>query len=490
MKDKKTTVAIDNDNRIASGSITVVDYTKLIGVAASGSITVADYEELIGAKASGTITITAYVSLAAKSFTIGEDTVTEGVDFTAETSNTVTATNLAAAIDALTDYTASADGAVITITAAANGREFNEVFLSTNATAGYTFSADNRLKGGLDDAVITIGSEELVQGTDFTAETSNAVTATNLAAAIDALTDFVGAVDGTDDTKVNITAAAVGVAGNVALTAEWENDTVAALTLSGSTLTGGVDQGTITFNGVTYTQGTDFNAETDDGTTATNIATALDADLSFTASATDKVVSIVADAAGLAGNVGLTSNAPSALTLVAPTGGADYFYSDVLEYDTVDNPAIEVKIEVTAMSGAYVTAVVETSDDKDDWDAIYTFENFTTTGEKEKLLGKYIKSFSRVRISSDDDATVLITQLTSEYGGDEEPVDIKEETYTTKIEELETYTYIGAALPGTATSASNWQIKRITNATGDVLWADAVTTFTKEWDERATYTYS
>lgn len=53
--------------------------------------------------------------------------------------------------------------------------------------------------------------------------------------------------------------------------------------------------------------------------------------------------------------------------------------------------------------------------------------------------------------------------------------------------------YIGEALPGTSKGASLWRIKKITysgTTVTDVQWADGVSTFTKEWDERATYTYS
>ena len=54
--------------------------------------------------------------------------------------------------------------------------------------------------------------------------------------------------------------------------------------------------------------------------------------------------------------------------------------------------------------------------------------------------------------------------------------------------------YIGKAEPGTLTSETFWQIFKITwdgsNDPTDVKWADSVTTFTKEWDERASYTYA
>lgn len=52
-----------------------------------------------------------------------------------------------------------------------------------------------------------------------------------------------------------------------------------------------------------------------------------------------------------------------------------------------------------------------------------------------------------------------------------------------------TYTYLGKATPGSATSASVWLIKRVTNATGDITHADGSSSYNKEWDERASYTY-
>lgn len=50
-----------------------------------------------------------------------------------------------------------------------------------------------------------------------------------------------------------------------------------------------------------------------------------------------------------------------------------------------------------------------------------------------------------------------------------------------------TVLYVGEADPGTANSAAAWRIKKVT-PTG-VSWADGVTTFTKIWDNRASYTY-
>lgn len=63
---------------------------------------------------------------------------------------------------------------------------------------------------------------------------------------------------------------------------------------------------------------------------------------------------------------------------------------------------------------------------------------------------------------------------------------------------LATYTagnpiYVGKAKAGTGTDEAYWQICKLTWTGGDltaVKWADGITTFTKTWDDRATYTFS
>lgn len=49
--------------------------------------------------------------------------------------------------------------------------------------------------------------------------------------------------------------------------------------------------------------------------------------------------------------------------------------------------------------------------------------------------------------------------------------------------------YLAKAIPGTATSAAAWQIKRYNKSAGHMSFADDVTTFTKVWDDRTSYTY-
>lgn len=61
--------------------------------------------------------------------------------------------------------------------------------------------------------------------------------------------------------------------------------------------------------------------------------------------------------------------------------------------------------------------------------------------------------------------------------------------YDLQVDDTGTYTYLGNAAPGTATSAAAWRIKRVTNATGVITHADGDSSFNKTWTARATYSY-
>lgn len=49
--------------------------------------------------------------------------------------------------------------------------------------------------------------------------------------------------------------------------------------------------------------------------------------------------------------------------------------------------------------------------------------------------------------------------------------------------------YIGKTTPGTAESAAGWQVVRVNTLTGQKVYADDVTGFTKQWSARTGYTY-
>lgn len=61
--------------------------------------------------------------------------------------------------------------------------------------------------------------------------------------------------------------------------------------------------------------------------------------------------------------------------------------------------------------------------------------------------------------------------------------------YKARIADDGTYTYTGLAKPGSATSSSVWQIKRVANASGNIDWADSDLNFNNIWDNRTSLTY-
>ena len=73
----------------------------------------------------------------------------------------------------------------------------------------------------------------------------------------------------------------------------------------------------------------------------------------------------------------------------------------------------------------------------------------------------------------------------------------QEGVYTEKVayDSSDRILYFGRALPGTATSASGWQIYKLTydgssSRIVSKIWANGSPDFIHEWDERASYSYS
>lgn len=65
--------------------------------------------------------------------------------------------------------------------------------------------------------------------------------------------------------------------------------------------------------------------------------------------------------------------------------------------------------------------------------------------------------------------------------------------YTKLIDTDGNYTYIGEAIPGTATTAASWRIQRVDAANDpdlEIKWADSSADFDQVWDDRTTLTYS
>ena len=59
-----------------------------------------------------------------------------------------------------------------------------------------------------------------------------------------------------------------------------------------------------------------------------------------------------------------------------------------------------------------------------------------------------------------------------------------------EMDDTGTVTYIGQAIPGTGSDKPDWQIIRVTNATGAIRFASGNSNFEHIWDNRATITYT
>lgn len=110
-----------------------------------------DFNQLlaIDQRARGTITVLDYTLLTGKTITVNATTITEGVEFTAATSNDATATSIASAVDAIALVNAAAVGAVVTIIADASGTTANAYALTTNAAAEALTLSGATLAGGV-----------------------------------------------------------------------------------------------------------------------------------------------------------------------------------------------------------------------------------------------------------------------------------------------------------------------------------------------------
>lgn len=194
-----------------------------------------------GVAATSTVTITDYTQASGWGVTIDDQTLTEGVDWTAATSDEATAQSFADAVNnniTLQEIvSATVDGAVVTLTVTQEGPSGNDIVVSTTATGGLTVSGNTA--GGAYGDSIALGMANTFY---YVSGSANAVsnefnTAAELASLIDGLASYI-AVDNEDGT-ITVSAASPGIAGNSLAMSLGESNT-GTMSVSGSTLSGGV----------------------------------------------------------------------------------------------------------------------------------------------------------------------------------------------------------------------------------------------------------
>lgn len=146
-----------------------------------------------GRAATGSLNLSA-VPAAGWSITIGGTTFTEGVDFANGASAALTATALAAAVNADANFTSSATGDNVYITYASVGTAGNLAF-STTGGASVTLSASSLLNGVDDSATTLVDASAVASGSAYAlrlARTDTGTSATITLASTNTLGDNLG----------------------------------------------------------------------------------------------------------------------------------------------------------------------------------------------------------------------------------------------------------------------------------------------------------
>ena len=246
------------DGKPSTGIITVVSPGLLTSNKATDYITVPTADKFLTSAATNqfTISIVSTNSLVGTWVTANGNILLEGRDWTIGASSQTAATSIAAAINNITGLKAGTFKGIVFATATEVGTAYNSYYLTTStptciSTASYNFTGgrDNALLG----SYVTVNGTQLNAGYEWLIADTSSGTATNLAAAIDALPN----VDASASSRiVSATATVAGVAGNsYTLTAS-----TVALSVSAATFSGGRDNAYVEINGFYLVQGTSWTA--------------------------------------------------------------------------------------------------------------------------------------------------------------------------------------------------------------------------------------
>lgn len=205
------------DGAQSTGSFTVVTYTALSSASATDNLTVVNNS----LPANALIGVPGYVFYNNQDWAVGN-------------TSSNTALSIKNALATVPWLSVSVSGNVIYATAT-YGSRYNSMYLTSN-TSSITSNTTN-FTGGQDNAYVRINGVTLVQGQNWNAVTSNAQTATNLAAAINAA--------GTLNTKLSAGAASAKVTSTSTFAGSLYNysqvsSTPTALSVNNANMTGGV----------------------------------------------------------------------------------------------------------------------------------------------------------------------------------------------------------------------------------------------------------
>ncbi len=205
-------------------------FTVTSGSRASATITVGSNPSgLIQAQASMTVNIKSTTSISGESVTLNGVKFVAGTDFTVGATTTTTAANLAAKIDAHSDFAASSSGSTVTVRYALYGESGNGLPAVTSSASKFGLSAAT-FSGGINSYSFFVNGTEFKEGTDWGATSSSPTTAINISTAINA--------NATVNTQVIASTTSLGVVTIKAIASGLSIYSLAASTTGLSTSTG------------------------------------------------------------------------------------------------------------------------------------------------------------------------------------------------------------------------------------------------------------
>lgn len=164
-------------------SATIANVTFQDGAQSTGSFTVGNYLALSSASANNSITVASTSNLTGATIALPGFVFVNGIDWATQPTATGTALSLASALATVPFLSVSEAGGIVYATAT-YGSYYNSFALTSNN--GNLTVAKPFFTGGQDNAYVAINGVRLQQGSQWTALTSNAATASSLASAINA----------------------------------------------------------------------------------------------------------------------------------------------------------------------------------------------------------------------------------------------------------------------------------------------------------------
>jgi len=209
------------------------------GQISTGSITVKTLSALTTAYASNTITVLSTSNLANAQCALPGYAFKQTIDWRVGASTSATAASIATALAKIPWLTVTRDFAVITITAKVPGSYYNTIPVSCNSAN--LSVATPYMTGGQDNAVITINGISLQHNLDWYVGTTSATAATSITSAINGNTALAALLTATANSPTDgIVALASDVEG-ASMNFSLNSSSPAALTASGTAMTGGSD---------------------------------------------------------------------------------------------------------------------------------------------------------------------------------------------------------------------------------------------------------